>query len=91
MIWVIKMSIEVTTLTDIAALLGLEKQISETGSGLKIAFYDIGLLPEHILKQYMRDRAPYNHPVLPEAKHAVYSHDFEPWRRQFIRRLQQET
>jgi hypothetical protein len=67
----------------IEALLGLEKLHHEK---FDLDYYDVGQLPKTLADEYWNDHQGSTQPGI-EGQTAVYTWDFEPWRRQYLKQL----
>lgn len=67
----------------IDALIGLEKLHHEE---FELDYYDLGQLPKELADEYWKDHVGSTQPGI-EGASAVYTWDFEPWRRQYLKQL----
>lgn len=74
---------EASNQAKIEALLGLEKLHSDE---FDLDYYDLNHLPQTLAEEYWKDRFGSTQPGI-EGKTAVYTWDFEPWRRRYLMRL----
>lgn len=75
--------VEAGSQAKIDALLGLEKIHHKE---FELDYYDIGQLPQALADEYWKDHVGSTHPGI-EGRTAVYTWDFEPWRRQYLKQI----